>query len=58
MNYNQVTATTTSFSPDGALIGYTVRITEYPFDLFVMLANVGLFLFIVLAFVRRRHKSV
>lgn len=37
MNYNQTIATTTSFSPDGAVIGYTVRETTYSSITFILI---------------------
>lgn len=54
MNYNESLATTTSYSPDGAVIGYTVKDTTYPFDTLVLLGNVGLFLLIVFIMKGRR----
>jgi len=56
MLYNETIATTTSYSPDGSTIGYTVRITSYPFDILVLLGNVGLFLLIVFYIKGRRKK--
>jgi len=47
MFYNQTIATTTSFSSDNEIIGYSVKVTEYPFDTLVLLGNVGFFLLIV-----------
>lgn len=48
--YNQTIATTTSYSPDNAIIGYTVRVTSYQWFDFIGLMLVPLIAIKVIGF--------
>lgn len=56
--YNQTIATTTSFSPDGAEIGYTVRETTYQyFDLIYLILKFTIGFLIVFLFLKSAFKK-
>jgi hypothetical protein len=37
LSIDTTVATTTSYSPDGATIGYTVKVSQYPVSFFVLI---------------------
>jgi len=55
MNYNDVYSTTTDYSFDNSIIGYSVEVKTYPvYDLFVLVSLVVIFFLLIRFFSKRR----
>jgi len=52
--YNVIIATTTSFDTLGVEQGYTVKVTTYPLEIFVIAIQIGIIFFTIKAFIRKK----